>query len=646
MKKKKLFLGLAIASAALFSLAACNAPSQSGTSTSVPAASTSTPTSTTTQAAQDYTATFVAIVDEERDNDLLSKTATSVNGKFARPSDADMAVAGHVFEGFYTSATLTTEFNFDTAVTGNTTIYCKYHKMSKYDELKADTTHNLAAFDFDGTFTPESGSSFGGDKVAVKADATKVTFNGTGAVLKTGNVIVDLGAANATKTGLYKIYFEVNFAALQGEAFFQVDGTSAGKSDTEVFALRTSSSKFHYRFDGGSDIALGSDNAVSVSTNYKFYVELNTAEGKVSIYKNGTKIIDEVSTTINKVNGIKFTCKSGGTSEKTIDNVAINLEETAVDPVVAAKATALSAITTYQAGTEYTGYSADTATAADKAKKKLADAQIATSTKAINDATTEAEVATAKTAWDTFAAAEKVVVTVTPYTAASTAAPSTLGTYNVATVKNGTVSLALMSFKAYKVTKVYTDEALTNEFAETTAIAADTQLYAKVEEATLQTVTYTPAETAPANWETDGSYKAEQKDGKDGDSSTPTTGTYECLNLSLGEAADAVSKYLKTPTISANVNSVIINIDGFTAGSADAKNYVTVTAYDSNDNAIGTMKIYTTTKKAKGHFTSDAAGTVTDIELVAEGNISYLKFTCNAAGKSYFITSLSVSYYA
>ena len=643
MKKKKLFLGLAIASAALFSLAACNNGSTTpSVSSEPPAASSSQPAASGSQQATDYTATFVAIVDGERDSALLSKTATSSNSKFARPTDAEMAKEGYQFQGFYSSATLSSEFNFDNAVSANTTIYCKYHKMTTYDVLKADTEHLIFAQDFNSTVSKTTV-----DKLSCKAtEPTIYVENDTdpefdGSKLNMGDqgkgVLFDFGGA---KSGVIKAYFEVSFQMTQGEAFAQLVGTSSGKTDDEVFAIRTSSKKFYYRFDGGDDVAVGDNNSVTVNQNYAFFIELDTAEGKLSITQDGVKVVDNVSTSITEVKGLKFTCKKSTDkhSKKSIDNVAVTAEAKGASAVVTAKNEALAVITEYLAGTAYTGLEATSP------KKALIDAQVETSRAAINAAETVEAVATAKAAWVAFAAKKICLVTVKPYSAADTAI-STLTDSTLATVEGESFASKLSSvvYVGYVVEGFYTDAALAT-VCTGAALTSDTTIYAKVRTAVKATLTYTPAATSEdAEWASNGDFKEGQADGKEGESGNEPTGTYNAVQLTL-KASDSKDQYIKTPTLTDCKTSATVKIEGWTAGSGDAKNYVTITAYNAAGEVIGTTKAYTSTHKHKGNFSADAAGTQTDIVITASENIAYLKINCNTDTKSFYVTSLTVEY--
>ena len=484
MKKKKLLFGLAVATAALFSLAACN-NSNNGTAGQSSSVSTPAEESASSSAAsqepaitETYTATYVAIVDGAKDNTFLSKTATSVNGKFAQPTDAEMAKDNYVFQGFYTSATLKKTFDFNEAVSADTTIYAKYHKLSMYDTLAA-SDKKVFATDFSGTVTStvDPDLKFESTAFAIKTKSSdNVTFNGNEALLNKDAFIMDLGK-NITKSGVYKIYFETMFkSSVAGESFAQINGSTDGTTYARVFEIRTASSKFGYSFNG-TNIPTTMD--CTAETLYQILVELDTAEGKVSVTVNGTKIVDAVDTNITSVNGLKFQAKSDGSTKKSIGHVAMTFEEKAENPTVTARNDALATINTFLASATYTDLAAETATGAQKAKKALIDAQVKASKAKIEAATTVDAITAAKTEWITFQNADKFVVTVVPYSAASTAVDGGK-TFNVAVVSGNTVDLSKTEFAGYVVEGIYTSPALDTEFVSTTQITADTTLAAKV----------------------------------------------------------------------------------------------------------------------------------------------------------------------
>jgi len=369
------------------------------------------------------------------------------------------------------------------AILDETIVYAAFTDANKYDELAKATSNVMATtfynekinvVDKEGTYTS---FAFNATTPTILASAAGVSVNASNKlVLDTANVLFDLGGATASKTGLYQIYFEMSFNGFQGEAFFQIDGSSADKTDTEVFALRTSSSKFNYRFDGGSDVALGSNNAAATSTNYKFLVELNTAEGKISIYKDDftTPVISDVATSINKVNGIKFTCKDSGKSKKVIDNVAINFTEQTKSPVAIAKEEALAVVDAYKEKDAYKNL--------NEIIKADVDKKIEAFKVQINNADSVENVNALKGQWETFESAGKYLITINPLIAAETNANAE-AKYVVAyegPANSNYMSITSVEFNGFEVEGFYTDSALTKAISNTAEYSADTPVYAKV----------------------------------------------------------------------------------------------------------------------------------------------------------------------
>ena len=117
MKKKKLFLGLAIASAALFGLAACNNTGNAGGSTSVPSvtpstsqstpeASSSAPAASSSAAeATEFSVVIKAKYSDKTSTDTLSTVTVANGGKINRPNDT--VKEGYVFVDYFTNSALT-----------------------------------------------------------------------------------------------------------------------------------------------------------------------------------------------------------------------------------------------------------------------------------------------------------------------------------------------------------------------------------------------------------------------------------------------------------------------------------------------------------------------------------------------------------
>ena len=57
-------------------------------------------------------------------------TAQTVESGFKATKPADPKASGYIFGGLYADATFSTKFDFNTAITANTTVYAKWTKNS------------------------------------------------------------------------------------------------------------------------------------------------------------------------------------------------------------------------------------------------------------------------------------------------------------------------------------------------------------------------------------------------------------------------------------------------------------------------------------------------------------------------------------
>ena len=140
-----------------------------------------------------------------------------------------------------------TQYQFDNEVFSDLNLKPVFVNQGKYDEL-ASSANKIIASDFDGVQTSSLAVSdkFDGTEARfTKSGDEGVEINSLGEVyLDYSNFLVDFGADKTN--GVVTVYFEVNFQGVQGEAFAQIVGKSEAKTEKndEVFALRTSSSKF------------------------------------------------------------------------------------------------------------------------------------------------------------------------------------------------------------------------------------------------------------------------------------------------------------------------------------------------------------------------------------------------------------------
>ena len=496
MKKKNLFLGVLLASA-VFSLAACGngngttssvdtTPTTSDTTPTTPTTSETTPTtptsSDTTPTKDKFDVKYYAVIGDDEAVEIADAKQTVEEGSTTTAPEAKLAKDGYKIEGYYTNEALGDKFDFTTPITKTTKVYVSYKALTLYDTMAADP-NKVVAYDFsdnptisytDTNFNSTTPTLKGtsADDVKVEQDAVTVAKN---------TFVVDFGGAKTT--GVLTTYFEVTFNAVKtSEAWFQLDGSSATKTDTEVLAIRTSSgSKFAYRIDGGTDVASTLD--ITTNKTYKVLFTIDTADGKMSLKVDDTVLFENVDIAVNKINGLKFTAKNDGSSKKVIDSVVSTFVAKDANPLIVAKNTALKAIEDYEASAAYTGLTTKVKAAVDEKiaefKKDIAAAETADATNTI------------KSNWDTFAAKAKYSVLVKAYTAASTPAADATD-YEIVIIEDSTTEketgFANAGFSGYILDAIYKDEAFATE-ATAADVASGATLYAKVHVATKVNIT-------------------------------------------------------------------------------------------------------------------------------------------------------------
>lgn len=478
MKKRKILLGLALAAAAVFSLSACGEDKPADPTPTTEGGEGTTPETkpdgggTVTPTTQKYDVKFMNGSTELTD----LKQSVEKDGKVTKPAKDKLPTQiGKRFD-FWSADGGVTAYNFDDPVTSAVQLDAVFVDANEYDTLAASANKIVALDFYNDAVAKVDTVSFDAEAVTINTNnaENKVTNDGKYHIEK-DNLNVVFGDKKITTTGVLTAYFEVSFDAIaNGEAFFQVDGTSAtpGKENTEVFGLRVTSGdnkgKIGYRLDGGTEIP--SNVSVTANTLFKIKVVIDTADGKASYAVDGTTIAENIAININAIRGLKFTAKNTGASKKNVDNIVATFEAKTADPVVTAKAAAIA---------ELDGKTLST----DAAIKAAEEAKIATAKTAIGAATTVDDVNAAKQAALTYIEATKYTLTVKAYTAANTALE---GSTDVVKVYLGTdtVSLDDVEFTGYSVEKIYTDATLATEYVPA-ALTANTVVYAKVASSSL-----------------------------------------------------------------------------------------------------------------------------------------------------------------
>ena len=158
MKKRKLFVGVLLASA-VFSLAACSGDKTTTTGVTTP---TTTEAGNNTSTVAKYTVTF-----NSNGGTTVSPVQIDNGGKVTKPNDptkAETATAKYTFGGWYKEATCTNAFNFTSdTITADTTLYAKWDVTNKY----------VVTFNVDGGTEVTSQTVYAGGKATTPANPTK-----------------------------------------------------------------------------------------------------------------------------------------------------------------------------------------------------------------------------------------------------------------------------------------------------------------------------------------------------------------------------------------------------------------------------------------------------------------------------------------
>ncbi|MCR5113551.1 MAG: hypothetical protein K6A63_06400 [Acholeplasmatales bacterium] len=644
MKKKRILLGLALTAAAALSLASCGgsddskaASSAATTEVSSAAASSAATSSAATSskatsskaasskaassaaassqaAVTEFTVTFYA---DAEATTALSTVKANEGDTVAAPTFTGTVPAGKKFDKWVYQSTGMSYSDTD-PIMEDTAVIPSFVELGVYDTMAA-SSNCLMASDFTGVTLAE-GSKFDATEPTFKsASAAGCTVSELGNVqLTSANFLADFGGDKTS--GVITSYFEVTFSAFATEAFFQLDGTSAAKtSDTEVFALRTVSGALKYRFDGGTDTATSYTSTLAANTTYKFLVTLDLSEGTLKVSLDGTEILS-VDTTINSVDGLKFTCKDTGATAKKVDNVAVTLEAKEKSALVLAKEAAVA---------ELDALTLNSNTTIAAAEQEVIDAQKLVIAAAD---TTEAVAAAKKVATD-YVAATKYVLTVTPYTAADTALTG-VDSYEEVLLSTDTVDTTKISFTGYGISGFYTDAALTTAYT-AGVLTADTTLYAMVAQQAEVTLSFTVAADSDltalaAGVSSNGSLKTAQEDGG-------KTGTYNAIQLQY-KSADSKDQNITAEFANAAA-SCTVDLTGWTGGSSSESEYVEVLAYDAAGSLVATVGGKTTAAKTYGAF-----ATITVAPDDSTKTISKIVIHCKVDTKSYFVTAATITY--
>ena len=473
MKKRKIFVGLLLGAAA-FGLAACTTGGNSTTSGEntpsttqgvTPTTSNTTPSGDNTQSnptAQKYTVKYYAVVGDDDAVEVTAAAQEVEEGKTTTAPEAKLAKDGYKIVGYYTNEGCGEEFKFTTTITKNTKVYVKYVELSKYDELAA-STNKVVAYDFNTATTVtkvttlEFDSTTNEASIKTNSDAIKVQNDALTFGDVNGNALIDFGK-KLESSAVYSVYYEMTFRAVESSSgsIAQLNGTT-GSGYINVFELRNNKGKLAYNAEGKGN----TDSALTIAANatIKVLIELDTADGQLTVDVNGTKIYD-AQTNITGINGIKFQ-QDTAKSKFDVDNVAVAFEEKKASEIVAAKKAAIAQADAYLASTAYTGL--------DEKIKDVVTTDIESFKKDVNKATSlegENGLNTLKSQLEAYIACEKFAVTGEGYSAPGTSIANVVD-YIIVTFPdtNGYYDylISQVSFSGYILDDIYSDTALTTK---------------------------------------------------------------------------------------------------------------------------------------------------------------------------------------
>lgn len=360
MKKRKIFVGVLLA-AATISLAACTkSPKKTETTSTDPVTTDTAPVTTgttpittgtdpvttgttpvttdTTPAVDQITVTFHRILETGKTEVL--KTVSIDKGTSATPlSDADCAVQGYKFLGWYTTKNATKQYDFTKLLEADTNIYGKYEKNDEvYEGIKA-SENNILAYDFDDTT-----ASTTLDNYMLEDEAT-----GTGSyAFAQGKLSVNcvndsnygkvvLKMDSPLKDGVIRGCFKLSTTTVSSLNFVNF----VGKKDTdgkilESYAIGATTNGL--RYNGSED----KTTVIAADTEYRFYFEMDLVNNKFSLKVDDKETaVKDIAINFTEFNGIEFGGKKSTALSVTIDNLALEAELASLEEVQSASKTVL-----------------------------------------------------------------------------------------------------------------------------------------------------------------------------------------------------------------------------------------------------------------------------------------------------------------
>ncbi len=634
MKKRKNLLGLALAATAVFSLSACGEETPTDP----------TPAVTPDGGGDEVTEKFdVKFMNGATELTALKQTVDK-DQKATKPAKASLPTqTGKRFD-YWSADGGVTAYNFDEPVTDAVTLTAVFADENEYDTLAASNAKIFASDFYDQAVETTTAAEVSYDSNAIKVStnsADNKISNDNKYHIEKNELGIDFGDKKISTTGILTVYFEVSFDAIKnGEAFFQVNGTSGEKTNSEVFGLRvmggtdnSTKGRFAYRLDQGSDVVTATNPKPEAGTVYNFKIELDTAEGKATITVDDDVMAEVNNINISAIRGIKFTAKPDGSSKKNVDNVVATFTSKTADPVVSAKAQAQAAINEYKAGTEYTGLSA--------ALKAYVDKAIAGFASNISSATTVDAVNDVKTSFNQFVSYDKYTVPVKAYTAASTPETTVADQYicvvdTYTTSSDITTQFGAIKFSGYNVNGIYSDATLTNT-ASATDVVKNATLYASVAavSASSETVTFEALEAkAYGDKTTFGSYISLVGSGD------WTVDSNNKKYLDLTGTSVSLTKRLKSGGAR---NNMLLDLSAFTGKTVSLEIYAATGSAGATRNVIIKNEAKDTTLFT---LASRDTGETAAAGLEKYDGTNPLVFTLTGGAKYYITTDAGINFHA
>ena len=365
MKKRKIFVGVLLA-AATISLAACTkSPKKTETTSTDPVTTDTTPVTTgttpittgtdpvttgttpvttdttpvTTPAVDQITVTFHRILETGKTEVL--KIVSIDKGTAATPlSDADCAVQGYKFLGWYTTKNATKQYDFTKLLEADTNIYGKYEKNDEvYEGIKA-SENNILAYDFDDTTASTTLDDYMLEDISVGTGSYAFAQGklGINCVNDSNYGKVALNMASPIKNGVIRGCFKASTTTVSSVNYITFIGK---KSDSGNESYNIGATTNGLRYNGAED----KTTVIAADTEYRYYFVLDLVNNKFTLTVDGNATaVTDIAINFTEFNGIEFGGKKSSALSVTIDNLALEAELASADEVKAASKVELKAL--------------------------------------------------------------------------------------------------------------------------------------------------------------------------------------------------------------------------------------------------------------------------------------------------------------